>query len=299
MIHNFDYIPLSILIFQNKKIIYFNQNMKNIFMVLNKEELLKKISYLLPLSTEEDLFDFLIKYPDFNSNEHKLEVKHMKTEYDLFIFTKLNKELNNNTNNTILKMITRDTIEVLSFFKGIKLYSNEEIIKIDNDKLILNISKKQILNLLDNKEFFIKINNQCYSAKCSSYIKDKKIAILDNLTKETHNAFNRDEVRLKITTPKIHVPFINKDMNLYDISEKSVCFISDEDYNLENLTKTINIEVPFLQNLLYLYFIKKVPFHNKFKYIFHLNSQSKELTHFLHQTQKDILLNVSNILKNI
>jgi len=197
-----------------------------VFISSNKNELIKKISYMLPITTEEGLFDFLVKNPTFiSSNKHKIEVKYMKKEYDLFIFSKLDESLIDNTGDALLKNITKNTIEVLSFLKGIKLYSNEEILSINNDQLILNISKKQTLNLFDNKEFFVKINNQCYSAICSSYLKEKNIAILSNFKKEIHNAFDRDEVRLKIKTRKIHIPIINKEMELYDISEKSICFV--------------------------------------------------------------------------
>ena len=174
MNHDYDYIPLSILIFQNKKIIYCNQHMKDVFIVSNKDELIERISDILSVTSEKELFDFLIKNPTFKTNKHEIEVKHIKKEYDLFLFSKLDNAVITQTSNKLLKTIKRNTIEVLSFLRGIKLYSNEEIVKIDDDKLILNISKKQLLNLFDNKEFFIKINNQCYSASCTSYIKEKK-----------------------------------------------------------------------------------------------------------------------------
>jgi len=297
MDHNYDNIPLSILIFQNNKIVYFNKHMKNIFIASNKDELIKAISCMLPIKTEENLFDFLIQNPIFKSNKNEYEVKYMKKEYDLFIFSKLNKQLINDSSNILLKIIKRNMIEMLSFVKGIKLYSNEEIVKVDGDKLIINISKKQLLNITDNKEFFVKINNESFSSKCSSYSKDKNIIILENFKKMKHDPFCRDEVRIKIRTFKINIPVINKDMDLYDISEKSICFISQEDYQLSNFTKTINIKVPFLEEQLYIYFMKKVSFKGKFKYIFHLNNQSKELVEFLHNEQKNILLNVSKFFK--
>ncbi len=297
MKHDYDFIPLSIIIFQNNKLIYCNKYLKEIFKAQDQNEVLEKLLLMVNLSNEKELYRYFLKNQAFKYKDQKIKLKHMKKEYDLFIFTKMDEKLFDEES-TVIKDLIKSKIEMLSFYKGIRIYSKEEVIAVNDSKILVKVSKKQQLNLYDNKEYFIKINNQCHTAKGISFNKEKKILTLSNIKKETKNCgFDRDEVRLKIKTNKIHIPVINKDLDIYDISEKSICFISDKEYDLSRLNHAVEIKVPFMEELLYVNYMKKVVLNDKIKYIFHLNSHSKKLSRFLHDTQEELIKESISSLK--
>jgi hypothetical protein len=302
MQHHYDYIPASVIVFQSNRVVFYNKYIGDIFLASDKKDLIDKVLFLLSLENELELYQFLLAHTHIQVDKHEIEIKSFRGEdYDLFLFTKLDKELVlKSQDQFIVKNIRRDSIEVLSFFRGIKLYSKDHILKTENGKLFVNISKKQKLNLLDNKEFFIKLNGVAYSALCSVYSKEKSIVGLDNLQVEEHDPFNRDEIRLKFKTNKVLIPFINKKLKIYDISQKSICFISKNSYQLENIEgKSLEINLPFLDTNLYISYFKKVDFDGKFKYVFKINNPSRELIDFLQKTQKEILQDISKYLQKL
>lgn len=298
MRQDYDLIPLSIIIFQNDKLIYCNEYIKHLFIVKNENELLFKLLDMLKVENEKQLFQFFLKNHIFKYKGHELKLKHSKKEYDLFIFTKMDEKLLEDQTDNSIKDIVTNNMEMLSFYKGIRIHSNEKVVAVNDSKILIQASKKQQLNLYDNKEYFLKINNVCHTAKAVSFNKEKSILTLGNIKKEIKNcAFDRDEVRLKIKSGKVHIPIFNKELDIYDISEKSICFISSEDYDLSRLTQTLEIKVPFLEELLYINYLKKVILDDKIKYIFHLNSHSKKLSKFLHDTQEELIKSIIVSLK--
>ncbi len=298
MKQDYNFIPLSIIIFENDKLIYGNDHIKHLFSAKNDKELSDKLLEMFKQDSEKQLFRFFLNNPVFQYKDHQIKLKHLKKEYDLFVFTQMDGEVLEEENHVALKNVIMNSIEMLSFYKGIRIYSNEKVLAVNDSKILIKASKKQQLNLYDNKEYFLKINNVCHRAKGISFNKEKEILTLGNIKKETKNcAFDRDEVRLKIKTNKIHIPVINKELEVYDISEKSICFISDNDYDLSRLTQTLEIKVPFLEELLYVNFLKKVVLGDRIKYIFHLNSHSKKLSRFLHDTQEEWIKNAILSLK--
>lgn len=299
MKHNYDYIPQSILVFQNKKLIFANKYIKTIFLADSEKSLLIKLLSMLNLEEEEKLFDFFLHNKTFEYKDHTIGLQHTKKEYDLFLFTKLDHSVEYETDHPVLKQINTNYIELLSFFHGIKLQSKEKILAIKGDKLFLEPSKKQRLNLYDNREFFLMINNKCYSATCSSYLKEKNTITLEHISHMTSHPFQRDEVRLKIDTNKVKLPLVEKEFTINDLSEKSICLLSQEEYD-EMILKEINsIKLPVLKQPVPISFFRKFSSEKGNKYVFRVPKESKELTELIRNKQRDILFNFAASLKKL
>ena len=76
MRHDYDYIPLSIIVFTDKKVVYANKYMKSIFLSDSGEFLTFKLLNMLNLNKEEDLYDFFIRNTSFEYKNNTIIIPH-------------------------------------------------------------------------------------------------------------------------------------------------------------------------------------------------------------------------------
>lgn len=294
MRHNYDYIPQSILIFKENQIIYANQYMKTMFLADDYSLLSLTLRKMLNIETEEQLFNFFKTNKYFECDKKTITSTYVKKEYDLFIFNIVDEALEHDSSHPVLKQINTSQLEVISFFRGIKLQSSEKILQIKKDSLILHLSKKQRLNLFDNREFFICVDNEYYHTKCKSYEIESDKVELDNITPVSHHALDRNEVRLQVDSENIYLPFIEKHVELFDISEKSISFNSKENFSENELQKIKSLNLYFLETSIIVTYFKTTKVDEQYHYIFLIEEPPHQLTEFIHEKQRNILFEFAN-----
>ena len=139
------------------------------------------------------------------------------------------------TNHSVLKRIENTDIEVLSFFKGLKLQSKEEIVKINDNILIIKVSNKQKLNLLCNKRYYLIVDKERYVIENTTYLNAKGYLIFDNISQEAWTEWQKkqtmyinekklnlmkEEDRTLIQKAMVGYLFENKDIEIEGYTEE-------------------------------------------------------------------------------
>lgn len=203
------------------------------------------------------------------------------------------------TNHSVLKRIKDTDIEVLSFFKGLKLQSKEEIVKINNNVLIIKVSNKQKLNLLCDKRYYLIVDNERYVVENTIYLNAKGYLIFDNISQTPYKELNRDEVRLLLEDKKAFFSNLDKSFFIHDISEKSLSILVNDTID-DNLIVTINdLVLSFIQTNIEIKFLKKEKLNIQYKYIFLITKRNENLIQFIHKRQRDILKKYSPQLNKL
>lgn len=202
-------------------------------------------------------------------------------------------------NHSVFKRIKGDTIEVLSFFKGVKLHSKEKIIGIYDNQLIIKPSNKQKLNLLCSKRYFIIVDNEHYIVKDISYSNDKGYLIFHNVSELPYMKLHRDEVRLELNYKKAHIHILKKSFFIHDISEKSLSILSRENIDIEQLSNINNLTLPFIKTNIDVKFFKKAELKNQNKYIFLITTRNEDLIEYIYEMQRNILKQYSSQLHKL
>lgn len=203
------------------------------------------------------------------------------------------------TDHSVLKKIKGEMIEVLSFFKGVKLLSKEKIINIDDNKLTIKPSNKQKLNLLCNKRYFIIVDNQHYIVEDISYSNDKGYLIFHNISEEPHKELHRDEVRLELNYKKAYIDSLKKSFFVHDISEKSLSILSRENIDIQEISNIDKLTLSFINSDVYVEFLKKAKLKDKNKYIFLITKRNEDLIEYIYEMQRNILKQYSSQLQKL
>lgn len=323
----FDLVPNGIIVFENEKITFINQHMRDILNVnfLSLKNTTEILLLTLKIENEKELFLFFTQHEFFRHREKVIAIeRNFDGSVDIFSFFALTprflerleqqepepvsvKEANVDSQvsnffrtNNVLKL------KALTFYKGLPLKNFAKIVRVSNDSIDVEIDDKHKVSLLQSDDIILIAKTEKGRLVLHGHVRNvlNNIFTIHNFKLVKEDMHLRQSIRIKPSTI-VNAIVHDRTFKVYDISELGISIsISNEDEE-KFLKEQKSIKITIFREILEIQikYLKTIRSENGeiLKIIFLILSAgkgSKIIHDYLSQQQTEIIREVHNYIQN-